>query len=79
LLLNSKITIKKRKNTAVVKTPYVSIIDDEQAYYFHSTVFYIPFRDEEQLFWGFNSPAAAYANKFTNLPQNYLSMINKVI
>ena len=44
--LNSEIYIRRRLKSAVLKTPYLSVVDDANEYYYSLLVLYFPFRDE---------------------------------
>ena len=77
-LIDSQITIQKRKKPAVVKTPHVSVSDNASEYYYSLLILYVPFRVEANILTGHGSPEDAYIHHFTNSINNdYVKEIEK--
>jgi hypothetical protein len=47
--INSKLTIRKRLKTAVLKKPYITLADNQDDYYYQLLILFFPFRDESKL------------------------------
>jgi len=62
-LLNSKLMVRKKLKSAVLKTPYLSITDDPDEYYYSLLLLYFPFRDETKITNGYNSIKEALHSK----------------
>ena len=77
-LIASKLQIKKRERPAVIKVPHISINDNPSEYYYSLLLLYTPFRNENDILKGYNSPEDAYLDKFKLAAQNpYLIDIEK--
>ena len=83
-LLNSNLSIRKRIKSAVLKIPYLSIIEDETEYYYSLLVLYFPFRIESSILNGFTNSKQAFLSKSLQIQQmnnnnNCLILIKKQI
>jgi hypothetical protein len=78
-LLNSQVTIYKRKNPAIIKIPHISISDNESEYYYSLLVLYVPFRIEANILLGYDSVENAYIHNFSDACNNqYVKDIDKI-
>jgi hypothetical protein len=78
-LIDSSMTIQKRKTPAVIKTPHVSVNDNPSEYYYSLLLLYVPFRKESDLLVGFTDVEQAYTTNFNGAAQNpYLKQIDQI-
>jgi hypothetical protein len=61
--IGSKITVRKRLKPAVLKTPYLTLADDPDEYYYQLLVLYFPFREESKISEGYKSIKDALLSK----------------
>lgn len=59
----NQITVRKRIKTAVLKTPYITLADDPNEYYYQLLLLYFPFRDESKITEGYRSIQEALLSK----------------
>ena len=72
-LLNSRTIIYKRASFACLKTPFISHIEEPEAYYYSLILLYMPFRDEDNLLQGYANAKECFKAKFDMLqPGNIL-------
>ena len=78
-LLNSRTIIYKRASFACLKTPFISHIEEPEAYYYSLILLYMPFRDEDNLLQGYANAKECFKAKFDMLqPGNILiTQINR--
>jgi hypothetical protein len=67
--IGSRLTVRKRLKTAVLKTPYITLADDPNEYYYQLLVLYFPFRDESKISEGFRSIKEALLSKKHQIEQ----------
>ena len=78
-LLNSRTIICKRVRPAVLKTPYISHIENPDQYYYSLLLMYFPFRNESTLLGQHNNPYEAFQEKFAQLGPNTTGLNNDMI
>lgn len=67
--IGSKLTVRKRLKTAVLKTPYLTLADDPKEYYYQLLILYFPFRDETTITQGYRSIQDALLSKKNQIEQ----------
>ncbi len=69
-LLESRTIIIKRNKAAIVKTPFISNIEQPEEYYYSLILLYFPFRDETTLLDGYSSSFECSQARFNLLRPN---------
>lgn len=78
-LQNSRTALIRRRKPAVVKSPYISHIEDPEAYYYSLLLLYFPFRNEAEILNGYNSAFECYEARFHLLRPNAINGKNSDI
>ena len=73
-LLNSRTIIVKRRNLAVLKTPFHSHIRNPDDYYYSLILLYFPFRDESTLLSGHTNPFDRFRELYDQLRPNAINL-----
>ena len=78
-LLNSNIGIVKRKKAAIVKTPFISPVEQPEEYYYSLILLYYPFRNEASLLEGHESSVECYQELFNCLRPNIANIHSNML